>query len=71
MFLIFTTGITYSVFFSNVFTVYSVMYYFLFISISLLPAMQYSLLKELKEMFPLKTKESSSEDSSVSITIYK
>ena len=33
---------------------------------SLLPAVQYSLLKELKELFPLKSVESSNESSSVS-----
>lgn len=41
-----------------------------FIFVSLLPAVQYSLLKELKELFPLKTTESPNEDSSVSIIIY-
>ena len=35
--------------------------------ISLLPAVQYSLLKELKALFPLETKESSSENLSVSL----
>ena len=36
---------------------------------SLLPAVQYSLLKELKDWFPLKTKESANETSLVSIYV--